>query len=195
MSGAVETRSWLTITVPYTTRETTLTGEDAGTFTTLDGRSGLSVLRAGVEVRIWTSNIHAAVARSWPIGHGQADHAKRLAEIGEAVGERLPLSPCDGALLWEQIRAASDALAAVGIPDDGRALAERVKALAERTTPKRCDDCGGFDAPHGHRFGCGMEPENEPSTGLDVATAGDAKPMRTDGPIVQRTAVAESEDL
>lgn len=71
-----------------------------------------------------------------------ADHAKRLAEI-EALAAIAATSPWTAWRLvrdhlpWllAEHRAASEALAAAGIPDDGRGLAERVKALAAALGP------------------------------------------------------------
>lgn len=127
----------------------------------------------------------------WP-----EDRSAKLAAIEAHVGTFRSRDDADAAfcvaLEWatEEIRAADAALVALGIPDDGRPLAERIAALGERLAgaleslhdERRRD--GGCECGYGCPSGCGCRSngdEGDPavSTGLDIASPSDEEGMRT----------------
>jgi hypothetical protein len=139
----------ITITVPYTEDMSGMRGPDGGTWRDARGE-GVFVFRNHRSLAVRNQDIVAALLKSWSKPRVQADYAKMLAEIearqasidaladmGHDDGE---LAHGDRGWLLAQIRAASEALTAAGIPGDGRPLAERVKALGEHALV--CAKCG-----------------------------------------------------
>ncbi len=209
----------------------------------------IEALIAGVPGGVWSWEEHSGsrwtlyvnrgepIDPDWPAGICNRQHGLNILRgdegtfDGNGANLRAFIVGAREALSWllAERRAASDALTAAGITDDGRTLAERVKApvargpaptvdapedlyqahpliwadrvkamasvmpeaaaavfrmavdraarvpgleqanreahrgiakLKQRLAGQRCDDCGGTDAPHGHRFGCGLGEED-----------------------------------
>lgn len=144
----------ITLTVPYT--EDPLARADGALW---DGRDRTGAAKDGRSIAVLHADIGKALLASWP-GEPATDYAKRLAEIEAEVARRAKPLPFyygkvtavlhedrrdDLGWLLGQLRATSEALAALGIPDDGRPLAERVGDLGKRLHGAKCAsaDCKG----------------------------------------------------
>ena len=110
-----------------------------------DGRDRTGAAKDGRSIAVLHVDIGKALLASWP-GEPASDYAKRLAEIEAEVARRAKPLPFyygkvtavlhedrrdDLGWLLGQLRATSDALAALGIPADGRPLAERMADLGK----------------------------------------------------------------
>ena len=140
----------ITIRVPV---EMAATTKETGT-TFLTGfcpRFG-AVVADGQAALVRSEDVGRAVLAAWP-SEPATDYAKRLAEIGARLTNKDWLRPEanpvrwarqlaeDATMLLAQHRAASEALTAAGIPDDGRPLVERVESLAA-AVDEACDAIG-----------------------------------------------------
>lgn len=140
----------ITLTVPF--RDDPIRRADGALW---DGTGRTGAAKDGRSIAVLHADIGAALLASWP-GEATSDYAKRLAEIeatfaawdwhcdddadpanDPGVGAVQALRDLEGSsphqLRWllAQHRAASEALAALGIPDDGRPLAERMADLGK----------------------------------------------------------------
>ncbi len=130
----------ITLTVPY--HDDPIRRADGALW---DGRDRTGAAKDGRSIAVLHVDIGKALLASWP-GEPASDYAKRLAEIEAEVARRAKPLPFyygkvtavlhedrrdDLGWLLGQLRATSEALAALGIPDDGRPLAERVGDLAQ----------------------------------------------------------------
>ena len=144
-----EPTKWITITVPVTERPSGCAGQ-AGAWTEYDGRKGLWVAHDDRERLVWSADVQKAMLAAW-LSEPTTDYAKRLAEIETVVrawewhcadepdpaedpgiGAHTALRNLEGMAtttigwLLAQLRAVETALTAAGLPDDGRAPAERL---------------------------------------------------------------------
>ena len=199
-----EQTKWITITVPYTTRELSFEVMDRGWSRAHDGSMSITAIRGRREVRVELNDVYPAIERAaWPaepatdwqervlnevlllpiskereerercaaeiVRYGipavafaidrawnegadaernaaaraakvtpTTDWAKRLAEIVEWAAHMSQDPDFLVVAAWEhvpwllaQLRAVDAAITAAGIPDDGRAPAERAKVLAD----------------------------------------------------------------
>lgn len=129
------TKKWITIMVPFTERPVPWDEDAVGARGTGLWPRSVTASRAGREVAIAEADVGAAVLRAWPASE-PSDRAKRLAVIAErdAAPETTwsaGLDRQDRRYLLSEVHAADAALAALGVTDDGRPLAERIAAAFE----------------------------------------------------------------
>ena len=172
----------ITLTVPW---HEDPVARAAGTL--WDGRDRTGAAKDGRSIAVLHADIGKALLAAWP-GEATSDYAKRLAEIeatfaawdwhcdddadpanDPGVGAVQALRDLEGSsphqLRWllAQHRAASEALTALGVPDDGRPLAERIEARGQsrrhgladpaaivddvHTGDDACPECGDLAGP------------------------------------------------
>lgn len=121
----------VTLTVPY--HEDPIRRADG---TLWDGRDRTGAAKDGRSIAVLHTDIGKALLAAWP-GEPASDYAKRLADVERHIDVLRRAGPNEAwslrltVWLLAQYRAASEALAALGIPDDGRPLAERIGDLAQ----------------------------------------------------------------
>lgn len=179
MSDENKPAGFITITVPYTEETSGFRAPRPYSGTRDTGEQLVGAVRDRKAVLLAAGDIAAAVLAAWPLGRELTDRAKRLAEAAEiqgAIGRNIYGWPGDLGkwaergglrLLLREIREADGALATLGLPDDGRPLAERIAELGERLAgaleslhdERRRD--GGCECGYGCPSGCGCRSNGD----------------------------------